>query len=43
MSTLKNCGIEYKNIHNKMGEGQLNKTRISHEKVYNAILELGLK
>jgi cellulose biosynthesis protein BcsQ len=37
-------GIDwYKNIHNKMGEGQLNKTRISHEKVYNAILELGLK
>jgi cellulose biosynthesis protein BcsQ len=37
-------GIDwYKNIHNEMGEWQLNKTRIAHEKVYNAILELGLK
>jgi cellulose biosynthesis protein BcsQ len=37
-------GIDwYKNIHNEMGEWQLNKSRIAHEKVYNAILELGLK
>ncbi len=37
-------GIEwYKNIHNEMGEWQLNKSRIAHEEVYNAIIELGLK
>jgi cellulose biosynthesis protein BcsQ len=37
-------GIDwYKNIHNEMGEWQLNKSRIAHEKVYNSILELGLK
>jgi len=33
----------YKNIHNDMGEWRLNKSRIAHEKVYNAIIELGLK
>ncbi len=33
----------YMNIHNQMGEWQLNKSRVAHEKVYNAILELGLK
>jgi len=32
----------YKNIHNEQGEWQLNKSRLAHEQVYNAILELGL-
>ena len=33
----------YKNIHNEKGEWRLNKSRIAHEVVYNAILDLGLK
>lgn len=33
----------YKNIHNDNGEWQLNKSRVAHEIVYNAILELGAK
>jgi cellulose biosynthesis protein BcsQ len=32
----------FKNIHNENGEWQLNKSRLAHEEVYNAIIELGL-
>jgi cellulose biosynthesis protein BcsQ len=31
----------YRNIHNIHGEWQLNKSRLAHEQVYNAILNLG--
>ncbi|MCJ8320964.1 MAG: hypothetical protein HRT52_11700 [Colwellia sp.] len=31
----------FKNIHNNNGEWQLNRSRIAHEEVYNAIIELG--
>lgn len=31
----------YRNIHNDLGEWQLNKSRLAHEQVYNAILNLG--
>jgi cellulose biosynthesis protein BcsQ len=32
----------FKQIHNQHGEWQLNKSRLAHEDVYNAIIDLGL-
>ena len=33
----------FRNIHNDNGEWQLNKSRLAHEEVYNAIIELGIQ